>query len=684
MAANSLQKWSGDVYKAAAKRGFGSTKKAYDPSVAAELKADIPSGGEALLSGLAGALAGTSAGGALAGGADPGNDSLSTIGKMIGGALGGLAGAAGMGSSRAAGANINRTIESIAAQAHLWEENVKRKTAADAVASMGEKFAQLNNPGNDPEAAVMNAKQKEMIVAQTLADLIDSGVAPDAALKVTQQVASIHDPRSMYGTVESQALETVAAFRTGQISDQEFAARMKALQFTQGVLNGDPRFNFGSASEALAPQATAALSMPELGTQMGGPSGYGLGMETGAPPMAPGPMGGPPPQGMAPQGQSSFPLDGYTENNFSMGGGMLSGDPGPMGVDPTGWLGVGPQQSGGVNPEGMLGIGQPGPETPEGKAQPGEVMDEPYDPADDFKQTSGLGADNRKSASDLLGKIGSGLKNAAKKLDSLVPGPGGMPEKLRHLGEGKNPNKGAAAGFAELAIGIDNPTELLPRGYPDMLEAQRTQADAAANVLYNIDQIAQKISDNPSLAEEVFGKGITHGEMGYRAVGNATGRGSAESYMQGAGINVGGFSIGGIGKGNPKASGLSQEEAEFVRSIEANIVDLNMSAARMGSPDAVQQAEYQRQVERNINFNTSLGENLAAITSVGEQARMLLERLNATPTKEGGGKRGGSSEPSWFEKEQYKHQIREQERQAAERRRQMSQAPQRKPGQYEW
>lgn len=196
-----LQKWSGPIYEQAAKRGFGgvTTTKTHDPSITAKLMQEIPSQAEAIMGGIQGAVSGFMAGGSFAGGMKPGDDKALAIGRMLGATAGAYAGSATYG-NREAGQYTGAALNNIAMQAAEWEKQTKQKIAQDAITSMGQKMALLNNP-QTPEQAIQYAQELDKLVATTAQNLYNAGVAPDKAIQVAESMASINSPGSRYSPI---------------------------------------------------------------------------------------------------------------------------------------------------------------------------------------------------------------------------------------------------------------------------------------------------------------------------------------------------------------------------------------------------------------------------------------------------------------------------------------------------
>jgi hypothetical protein len=264
-----LQKWSGPIYEQAAKRGFGSTKKTHDPSITAKMMADIPSATESLLGGIQGALAGYQAGGSFAGAMKPGDNKMATIGKMAGAALGGYTGASAYGSSRQAGIGVGASLGAVAEHASQWEQITKQKLAQDAISTMGQRMAVLNNPKN-PEQAIQFSAEKDQLVAQTAQQLYSAGVAPDKAIILSESIASIHDPSGRYspiGVRANAALMKYQASPQGQADKDELSYMMKALVMEKRVSEGELPFNMGQMAVGAGKAARAAQQ--QAGPPMG-------------------------------------------------------------------------------------------------------------------------------------------------------------------------------------------------------------------------------------------------------------------------------------------------------------------------------------------------------------------------------------------------------------------------------
>lgn len=241
-----LQKWSGPIYEGAAKRGFGGTSvtKSYDPYKTAVLMRDIPTSGEIMMGGIQGAVSGFMAGGSIAGGM--GKDK--SIGQAIGAAAGGYLGAASYG-TREGGQNTALALNNIAQQAAGWEQQTKQKSAEDAIASMGQRYAVLNNP-QTPEEAIKYASEKDALVTHTAQKLYEAGMAPDKAITITESIASIHDParKDPIGKRANEAMTIYNVSAKTKEDKAELTRTMKQLVMEKRVSQGEMPFDMGTAA----------------------------------------------------------------------------------------------------------------------------------------------------------------------------------------------------------------------------------------------------------------------------------------------------------------------------------------------------------------------------------------------------------------------------------------------------
>jgi hypothetical protein len=254
-----LQKFAAPILKEAQKHpSKTTTTETYDPAKGEELKAklmaDVPSSGEILLGGLSGAFQGYLAGGNMSTSTE--NPGGSGVAKSVGAAVGGLLGSTAYGGGRRAGASGQEALGSITAVSGLYKQNQQQKMAEDAVGSAVQQFGELNNPGNNPKTAAMNAAERERITSTLAQNLVASGLAPDKAIQTAANVASINAPNSEFmqepGIQAQRALADYNASAKSPEDKQKLKDSLNGIIMAQAIKTGKMPANanallFGSA-----------------------------------------------------------------------------------------------------------------------------------------------------------------------------------------------------------------------------------------------------------------------------------------------------------------------------------------------------------------------------------------------------------------------------------------------------
>lgn len=209
------------------------TVSTYDPAKGIELQQkmmeDVPSFGETLLGGLTGVASGIISGGNMT--TDAENPGGTTTGKAIGAAVGGFLGAGAYSGGRKAGKTGQEALGSIMGFTQVYKQSQQQKMAEDAVGSAVQQLGELNNPGNDIEAAANASQKREEITATLAQNLVAAGMGPDKAVATAQNIAAINAGDKLAQDPGLQAQRAIAAYEASGKSPED-KAKLK------GVLNG--------------------------------------------------------------------------------------------------------------------------------------------------------------------------------------------------------------------------------------------------------------------------------------------------------------------------------------------------------------------------------------------------------------------------------------------------------------
>lgn len=234
-----LQKFSAPILKITqAHPSKTTTTETHDPAKGIELEheltKDIPSFGETLLGGVAGAVSGFMSGGNFT--TDAENPGGTDLGKAIGATVGGFLGSASYSGGREAGKIGQQAIGTIAGISQTYKASEQQKMASDAVGSATQAMSELNNPGNDPAKAAENAAKREQITSQLATNLVQAGMAPDKAISTAQNISAINSPNSK--DAQDPGLQAQRAIAQYNASDKTQADKDKLKGTLNGIIMG--------------------------------------------------------------------------------------------------------------------------------------------------------------------------------------------------------------------------------------------------------------------------------------------------------------------------------------------------------------------------------------------------------------------------------------------------------------
>jgi hypothetical protein len=241
-----LQKFVGPIFEQANKIGWGGTKvestTTQDPFKTAAMIADIPTLGDKLLGAVHGFITGAQVGEEVSVKAKEGSF-FDEAAPMVGAALGTFLGSKSFSTSRKAGYESLKGMNSISEAASMFGNSMRESIASDAVATYSQRMGELNNPRNVMDT-MKKAAEKDKAVSDLTSELFRSGIAPDKAVDAAQKISAIYDPQGRFSSLETQALyslmkyNSIPADKRTPEDARRFLAEFDALQGAQLVKLG--------------------------------------------------------------------------------------------------------------------------------------------------------------------------------------------------------------------------------------------------------------------------------------------------------------------------------------------------------------------------------------------------------------------------------------------------------------